>query len=213
MTKRILILIGIVLTLTAVWAGAQDTEAEAPKDDLDGVDSNNELIEVTGPVLYESAAGDFSVRFPPGCATYRERTMDQESLPEDYDLVSMTVYTYCDRKGRSNEGCSVAAYVDRDLEDGPPADSGFVLQRTQAVLKQYGVQVLHQKPYHRELKDGPTLEGVDVLATDPDKTGQVWVRGLLVEGDVYMLTAWRAHGALATDPDFVHFFESFRPHM
>lgn len=207
MTKRILIVAGLVLGLTAGGATAQpDTSAiEATPD--------NPLREVTGPVKYDSAIGDYSVTLPPGCATYRERMMDVAGAPEGHDALLMTVYTYCDRQGYSNEGCSVAAYVDQDYEAGPPADPGFVLQRVQAILQEYGVEILQQKPYRRQVPEGPLMEGVDVLASDPDRNGQVWVRGLLVEGDVYLLTAWRTHGTLHVDPDYVNFFESFVAHM
>lgn len=215
MTKRSIhaAVLAALLLAGATGVPAQITPPDSSTAGLEIPQSDNEMREVTGSVLYESAEGDYSVTLPSGCAMYRERRTNPGSLDEDSDALVMTIFTYCDRKGYSNEGCSVAAYVDQDLDAGPPADPGFVLTRVQAILQEYGVEILQQKPYRRQVPDGPLMEGVDVLAADPDRTGQVWVRGLLVEGDVYLLVAWRAHGQLHVDPDYVNFFESFVAHM
>lgn len=214
MTKPTILAAAVLTLLTATAAAAQTTPPDSNATVPGEVFSDNELRDVTGPVLYESADGDYRVTLPPGCAVYRERRPNSAGFADDNQTeLTLTVHTSCDRSGYSNEGCSVSAFVDQDLDRGPAAEPGFVMKRIESTLQTFGVEILRQQPYRRQVTDGPLMEGLDVLAADPDRNGQVWVRGLLVEGDVYVLTAWRAHGELQNDPDFIRFFNSFVPHM
>ena len=207
------LLILAAICLSALSCGQEKTlEQKSAAELLEDVKSNNTLTEITGSVFYESVAGDFEIRLPSGCSSYRER-IPSGSAGDDIEMVRMALFMYCDREGRTNEGCSVAAYVDTDLDSGTPASPEFVHARIQSVLQKYGAHVVNQRQYRRVLEDGPLMEGVDVLATDAQSQGQVWIRGLLVEGDVYLLTAWRMVGQLAEDPEIVEFFESFRAHI
>ena len=62
-----------------------------------------------------------------------------------------------------------------------------------------------------ELEDGRRFEGLDLLAVDERNVGQVWLRGVLSEGDIYVLAAWKLAGGLFDDPDYQEFFNSFLP--
>lgn len=202
--RRVSTIVLAALWLAGVAAFAQEADEPSPPD--------NAVTETTGQVYYESAAGDFVVRFPSGCARLHERTPIEDWMENEESAPQMTIHVFCDRAERRGEGFSVTAYVDEDLDNGQPADPQFVVVRVEAVLAEYGVQIVKQKPYHVVVEDGPRMEGLDVLATDAEKLGQVWVRGLLVEGDVYLLVAWRVDGELAFDPEVVDFFDSFRAH-
>ncbi len=204
------IAIGII---AVAWLGVTAFNAVGQEsDDLELSAEDNTLTESTGPVYYESHAGDFNIRFPGGCAKTIERIPIDPDPDVEKDFILVAVHVFCDREGFSGEGCSVTAYVDDDVDTEPSVDSGFVGARVQAVLATFKANVVTQKPYHLVIEDGPMMDGVDVLATGPENKGQIWVRGLLVEGDAYILTAWRSDGPLALDQDFVSFFESFRAH-
>ena len=41
--------------------------------------------------------------------------------------------------------------------------------------------------------------------------GEVWIRGLLIDGDIYILTAWNNQGGVWDNPDYITFFNSFQP--
>jgi hypothetical protein len=208
MTARIIITSILVTLYLAAGALAQTPERK-PSFRSEG---DNPVTAKTGPVRVESAEGDFSALFPSGCSETNERILEPDPTGNFQGFLILTAGIYCDRWGEEGEGCSVFAYVDDDPDTGQPADSAFVLARVTEVLSGYGVEILVQKPYRKKTEDGPLMEGVDVLAADSERKGQVWVRGLLVEGDVYVLAAWRTEGPLAVDPEFVAFFESFIAH-
>ncbi|MBU8869777.1 MAG: hypothetical protein KOO60_02770 [Gemmatimonadales bacterium] len=215
----------IIGVLAAAWmAGATDNGSEpivgqetgpvaeqAPDEPEISIEGNT-LTESTKPVFFESYAGDFNIRFPGGCAKTRERIPVDDNPDVEKNHLQIATHVFCDRQGYSGEGCSVTAYVDDDLNAEPSADVSFVTRRVQAVLAKFGSKVIDQKPFHEIIEGGPRMEGLDVLASGPENKGQIWVRGLLVEGDVYILTAWRSQGQLALDPEFTAFFDSFRPH-
>lgn len=188
-------------------AGGVGAQIGPNEDPLDRIRSDNDLTPTTRPVNYASEEGDFEVVFPGGCAKIRTR------IPNSFrDDDQKVVHAFCDRDGREGEGCSVTAWLNvRTPAGGPPRPTN-VIDRIQQMLNQFGVQASRQKPIRYETEYGALIEGVDVLADNPDGSGQVWVRGLLVEGDIYLLTAWRAAGPLAEDQDFIAFFGSFRAH-
>lgn len=196
----------------AAEQNAEENIGQSTSESDSSTAEENPVTESTRPVFFESYAGDFNITFPSGCAKTRERIPVDDSPDVQKSTLPMAVHVFCDRQGHTGEGCSVSAYVDHDLNADPSGDPSFVMNRVQAILNKYGVGIFQQKPYHEVIENGPRLEGVDVLATDSENKGQVWVRGLLVEGDVYILAAWRSQGQLALDPEYVAFFDSFRPH-
>lgn len=204
-----LLVIAVLAPLALASVAFSPALAQAP---VIGSGNDNSVSKTIGPVQHESVEGDFSVLFPSGCGDIHERVKDPQSGEEFKHIIQLTAGAYCERNGAEGEGCSVAAYIDTEPEIGRPANPAFVLDRVQEALQKYSAEILFQKPYRIEVPDGPLMVGVDVLASDADKKGQVWVRGLLVEGDVYVLIAWRAHGELAVDPEIVNFFESFIAH-
>ena len=55
------------------------------------------------------------------------------------------------------------------------------------------------------------LAGKRIGVQEFRQTAAVWIRGLLVEGDVYILAAWNKQGGVWGNPDYVDFFNSFQP--
>ena len=164
-----------------------------------------------GPVSHTSLRGEFRVVFPPGCAKLVTKVPSDE--PETRDgLPSVAVtLTYCDRYREKGEGCSVSSFFNVMSANGGPPGSEEVIERVVRVLDTMNVSISHEMPVNKQLPDGSIIEGLEVLASDPSGVGQTWVRGLLYEGDIYIMSAWKNTGQLWDDPDFQNFFNSFQP--
>jgi hypothetical protein len=105
----------------------------------------------------------------------------------------------------------VATIFNQLNKDGGMAGPDEVIARLEEQLGRFGVRVVEQSPIARELEDGRRFEGLDLLAVDERNVGQVWLRGVLSEGDIYVLAAWKLAGDLFDDPDYREFFNSFLP--
>ncbi len=119
--------------------------------------------------------------------------------------------TYCDRNQQKGEGCSVSSFFNVTGENGGAPGPSQVIERVVRFLETMKVAINHEMPVRKELPDGTVIEGIEVLASDPSGVGQAWVRGLLYEGDIYVIAAWKNKGQLWDDPDFQNFFNSFQP--
>ena len=151
---------------------------------------------------FSSEEGDFRVRWPSGCSQVKTR-----SRQVDDDAQEQPVIVYCDRNGEKGEGCSVTALFNISGGGSPE----MVMDRMMKVLGGFGASITNQKPLRKEFEGGFVVEGLDVLASPSSGAGQVWVRGLLVGGDIYLLSAWDQAGEVAHDPEYIAFFESFQP--
>ncbi len=120
-------------------------------------------------------------------------------------------YVFCDRYQKSGEGCSVNATYNLQGDDGGMAGPQQVIRRIQATMGEYGVDMLEQKVIKKDFGNEIIAEGVEVRAKAKDSPGEVWIRGLLIDGDVYILTAWKEDGKVWENPDYVSFFNSFQP--
>lgn len=163
------------------------------------------------PVDYVSEDGEYRVVFPPGCGKIVSKVPDWDSLDSEGNPVAVTYISYCDRYDEKGEGCSVTTFFNlTDGQGGPPGPTQ-VVERIERMLQGMGVSIIRQQPVKRSLEDGTLVEGVDVLAGEKSGAGEAWLRGLLYNGDIYLLAAWKAEGGLARDPDFISFFQSFEP--
>lgn len=147
-----------------------------------------------------SKEGNFFASWPAGCDRLVTRTT--ESSTGMGRLVAVT----CDRRDRENEGAAVRIHIGLPGEGGGPPSPRTVIEMVRKEMANFRVNLMSQQPIRR----GP-LEGVQVLCQEPDGKGQVWIEGLLLGGDVYLLMAWKGAGGLFDDPEFVRFFASFDP--
>ncbi len=200
--------LGLLAVLSAGGAGAGDPvggKNQAPPK----TQSFNDLPDATTPVRFTSNEGRFSVIFPSGCAKVRSRLRvgGGSKSPQDANLV----FTSCDRTGHLNEGCSVTAHVGgaRDLD--PAAATARVIDQVRLVLDGYNVKPAVQTPLRRDFGKHGVVEGIEVAAHPEGTAGDICVRGLLHDEDIYVLTAWKASGGMADDPEFSDFFQSFLP--
>ena len=164
-----------------------------------------------GPVAHVSQRGEFRVVFPSGCG--KLVTKVPSDAPETIDglpAVAVTL-TYCDRNQEKGEGCSVSSFFNVMNKDGGPPGSEQVIERVVRVLDTMNVSISHEMPVSKTLPDGALIEGLEVLASDPSGVGQTWVRGLLFQGDIYIMSAWKNTGQLWDDPEYQNFFNSFQP--
>lgn len=186
-------------TIPTTPAGVQQSLADAV---------NNE------PYHYSSAEGSFQVIWPSGCGKLRIRENEPNNFvgEEDTDVILVHVVV-CDRDKRPGDGCSVMATFEAHSADGGPAGPEQVLARVKNSLKKFGVKVVKQSPIKRQFEDDLVVEGLDVFGTGRDGEGQFWVRGLLSYHDIYILTAWSAHGRVWDDPEYLKFFNGFVPYV
>ncbi len=174
-----------------------------------GAQSFDKLPDVTTSVRFTSSEGRFSIIFPSGCAKVHSRLRvggGSKSL-QDANLV----FTNCDREGRENEGCSVVVRLGAARGLDPAAAANEVLDHVKRVLAGYDVAPAAQTPVRRDFGPQGVVEGIEIFAHPQAGAGDVWVRGLLHDEDIYVLTAWKAAGGLAQDPAFPEFFQSFLP--
>ena len=199
---KLLVMLAILLP-TLAWGEAEDPMLNS------SADNPSKLSE--GPVAHTSVRGEFRVIFPPGCAKIVTKTPSEVPGSEsDQPTVAVTL-TFCDRYQVKGEGCSVSSFFNVMNKDGGPAGAEEVIERVVRVLDTMNVSVSHEMPVSKTLPDGSVIKGLEVLASDPGGVGQTWVRGLLYEGDVYIMSAWKNTGELWDDPDFQNFFNSFQP--
>ena len=164
------------------------------------------------PVIYQHENGEFQVVFPGGCGKLVTRSNEPDLFGgEKWDEIVQVTYVFCDRYQENGEGCSVNATFNLKGDDGGMAGPPQVISRIEAVLQEYGVQVVSQKALKKDFGDGIVAEGVDVRAKAVDRPGEVWIRGLLINGDVYVLAAWKEDGGIWGDPEYTAFFNSFQP--
>lgn len=158
---------------------------------------------------FSSEEGDFRVRWPSGCSQVMTRSRQQDGLA-DRDQ-EQPVIVYCDRHGEKGAGCSVTALFNVQGADGGVPGPDEVIERMTNVLGGFGADITNQKPLRKDFGDGLVVEGLDLLAAPSSGAGQVWLRGLLIGGDIYLLAAWDQAGEVAHDPEYITFFESFQP--
>ena len=180
--------------------------AEAPAQ----VTSDNPLNEVDYPYEYVSAEAEFRCTWPGGCGKLRRRSSVVDPEADPFSAVQVH-HISCDQYGKEGQGCSVSAVFNQLAADGGIAGAAEVIDRLEEQIATFGVTVIEQTPIQKELPGGRKLEGLDLKARDASGVGEVWLRGVLSNGDIYVLAAWKLTGGLWDDPEYQAFFDSFQP--
>jgi len=164
------------------------------------------------PVVYINEGGDFQITFPRGCGKLVTRANEPDLFAgEEWDDIVQVSYVFCDRFQKEGEGCSVKSTFNLHDKDGDMAGPEQVVPRVESALKHFQASIVKQESVKKQFENGIQVEGVEILARPENSKGEVWIRGLLVEGDIYILTAWKDQGGLWKDPEYMMFFNSFQP--
>jgi len=195
----------VLVALLVTCAGAQ---VEKPV--MTGSE-DNPLTSVKDAYEFSSLEGDFRVTWPSGCANVRTRSRLEDGSAGDRSDSEYPVIVTCERDGEKGEGCSVTAIFNISSKSGGPVGPGEVIPRLQKMLQRLGAQVQKQAPLNKDFGDGLIAEGIDIQAAQPQGSGQVWLRGLIVGSEVYILSAWSLEGNVWDNPEYMTFFNSFLP--
>jgi hypothetical protein len=208
MTTKIAALF-LMMAMTAVASEPARGPVAEPAQDSD-IEGSTELS--MNPVTYTNEGGDFQIVFPSGCGKLVTRSNEPDLFGgEQWDEIIQVNHVFCDRYQENGEGCSVTATFNLHSEDGSMAGPQHVIIRVQEILAEYGAKVISQDVIKKEYDNGIFIEGVEVKAKPDMGKGEVWVRGLIVEGDIYILTAWNIEGGVWENSDYITFFNSFQP--
>lgn len=207
-----LLTILVIFSTTIAAAGVSDpTRDKKPGAGKMTVPNEPENLSVK-PQVYSNENGDFQITFPAGCAKLVTRANEPDLFGgEDWDDIVQVTYVYCDRYQVEGQGCSVKATFNLHGDDGSIAGPQHVVSRVENALKHFRANVVKQEAISKKFPNGVLVEGIEVLAKPEGNPGEVWVRGFLVEGDIYILTAWNDQGGLWKDPEYLTFFNSFQP--
>lgn len=198
------LLVTALLLLLAVPAPAQE------KGELKG-SPDNPLTPLDRAHTTASREGDFRVTWPSGCSQVKTRTPADDSEAATNPEAEYPVMVFCDRHGEKGDGCSVTVVFNARSDDGGPAGPAEVTVRMQRMLRTFGAEIKRQAPLQKDFGQGRLAEGLDVQAAQTGGAGQVWVRGLLVDGVIYILAAWDLGGHVWENPEYITFFNSFQP--
>ena len=193
----------------ALLGAATLAAAAAAARQIGGDDPNRPEL-LTEPYEYVSDKGLFTVTWPSGCGELVRRESVEDPDVDPFEQVSV-FNVYCDQHGEHGVGCSVTSLFNLKGPDGGMPVPEQVVSRMEDHMKKLGVQVVRQGPIGRNMPDGTRVEGLDIQAKDPEGKGEAWLRGLLYEGDIYLLSAWKLQGGLWSDPEYQEFFDSFAP--
>jgi hypothetical protein len=208
MTTKIAALF-LMMAMTAVASEPARGPVAEPAQDPDN-EGSSELS--MNPVTYTNEGGDFQIVFPSGCGKLVTRSNEPDLFGgEQWDEIIQVNHVFCDRYQENGEGCSVTATFNLHSEDGSMAGPQHVIIRVQEILAEYGAKVISQDVIKKEYDNGIFIEGVEVKAKPDMGKGEVWIRGLIVEGDIYILTAWNIEGGVWENSDYITFFNSFQP--
>jgi hypothetical protein len=200
---KLLILLPVLWWLGAL-APAVAQEAPAPPEEPTDLSLE--------PVTFTNETQDFRVIFPSGCGKLVARSNEPDYWAgETWDDIIRVTTVYCDRYQVEGEGCSLNATFNLPGDDGPMAGPAQVIELVEEVLQAFSAKIVNQHIIKKEFDNGTRAEGVELFARDEMGKGEVWIRGLLVEGDIYVLTAWNEEGGLWNHPDYKAFFNSFQP--
>lgn len=198
----------LLLVAVLIVVGVGPAQAEDRIKSVTGTEENP-LTPQNKPFQYTNEDGNFRVTWPSGCSSLNARTRADEDLEDPNP--EYPVMVFCDRNGEKGEGCSVTAIINAHSAEGGPAGPAEVVNRMQNLLREFGAEIKRQAPLQKDFGNGLMVEGLDVQAAQAGGAGQVWLRGLLVEGDIYILSAWDLGGNLWSNPEYANFFNSFLP--
>lgn len=210
----------LMLLLVAGCTGEESaTQGEANQEETGSVDTSPaESNQITAesfsrkPVNYEAESGQFQVTFPTGCGKLFVRANEPDLFAgETQDDIILVEFVSCDRYQEKGEGYSITGTYNYHDKYGEMAGPDEVVRRVEEALSNFGAQIVEQKPIRRDFGQERVAEGVRVTAVGAEGNGEVLIFGLLVDGDLYVMSAWNTAGGLMEDPEAVAFFDSFRP--
>jgi hypothetical protein len=146
------------------------------------------------------AEAGFRVYWPGGCGRIKEQVSDGATRRAHREFI----YT-CLRDGDNGRAVSVRVLHDAQDAGGAPPSPPFVVALVAEQVTRYKLRIRNQRPL-----EAGGIQGVEVQAVEPGGAGELWMRGLLVGVDVYLLMAWSEAGGLFDDPEIADFFASFR---
>ena len=205
MTSRIAIA-ALAAVLLAAAAPTRSQEGQPPRGD----EPVNRPDLVTEPYEYTTDEGGFKVTWPSGCGELRRRETADDPDADPFAMVYV-FNAYCDQFGEHGRGCSVTSVVNLKAADGGPPGPQDVVTRMEEHLEALKVNVVSQMPIQKAMPDGTLIEGLDIRAKAPNGAGEAWLRGLLWEEQIFLLSAWNITGGLWSDPEIQAFFNSFEP--
>jgi len=207
MTKRatLALLIAFPLAVGAVAAMGSDTRPA-----IGGKDGQNAPRLLTEPYEYTSDEGGFKVMWPSGCGELRRREPNYDPDADPFEIVYVS-NVYCDQFGQHGRGCAVTSIVNLKGPDGGPPGPAEVVSRMEEHMQTLSVNVVKQTAVQKAMPNGTVIEGLDIRAKPPNSGGEAWLRGLLYEGQIFLLSAWNIEGELWEDPEIQAFFNSFEP--
>ncbi|MFN2371172.1 MAG: hypothetical protein ABR506_08470 [Candidatus Krumholzibacteriia bacterium] len=173
-------------------------------------DGENAPELITRPYDYVSDQGNFKVTWPSGCGELVRRDMIENPDAEPFDQVQV-FNVYCDQNKQHGVGSAVIVLFNLRDGEGRLPGPAQVVPRMENHLQTLGVAIVEQRPIRRDMPGGTCIEGLEILAQEPAGAGQAWLRGLIHEDVVYLLSAWKIEGGLFDDPEYEAFFNSFEP--
>jgi hypothetical protein len=140
----------------------------------------------------------FAIVWPSGCAEVAEQVSDGPT-----QRAAREFFYSCSHEQDRRHGVSVLRLQRAQAERGQAPHPRFVVELIEQHLALFAVRIVRQRPLQLE-----GMEGVDVHATEPMGLGEVWVRGLLIGTDVFVLMAWNRAGGLFEDAEIQQFIDS-----
>lgn len=198
-----LLVIGLIVAGVLLLRGSDPADDQAKTDLAD---------KVYDPEYYQGENGEYEAYFPGYCAKIVTRMNEPDLFGgETWDDIVQVQYVYCDHPKIQGEGCSLTAIYNVHNEDGSMAGPDNVVLGIEDLMKKYGVRKVDQSFIKKDFGLGVVAEGVEVRARPETGNGEFLVRGLLVLGDIYLLAAWNQSGGIWDNPEYLAFFNSFRP--
>jgi hypothetical protein len=204
-------LLGVLTALVLVAACGDDRQADAEAEPRPRAEAAPAVADTTpdpgaglrlqqfGQLRTFPEAG-FRVYWPSGCGQFSEQISDRATRRAEREFI----YN-CDRDGNKVHGVGVRVFQNAHDAEGNPPHPRLVTELIERQLRKSGTRILRQRPL-----EGEGMQGVDVQSGEVGGSGEVWIRGLLVGTDIFLLMAWDQRGGLFEDIEVVDFFASFR---
>lgn len=142
----------------------------------------------------------FEIFWPTGCATITQQISQGPTT-----RAAQEWFYSCSPEPDRRRGASVLRLRSARAEQNSPPHPRFVVDLVKHHLEMFSVRIVRQRAFEQ---DG--MQGVDVHASELAGEGEVWVRGLLIGTDVFVLMAWNRAGNLFDDPEIQRFITSLR---
>ncbi len=197
-----LLLIGLLLPSVVFAQGSQPETTDA---------MGNSATLSGDSVAHVSSVGNFRITFPAGCSRIVTKVPPESAEGTDGPKKVIVSITYCDRYQERGEGCSVSSFFNVTDDIGGAPGPRQVIDRVVRFLDTMNVSITKEGQLSKEMPDGSIIKGFEVFASESGGVAQAWVRGLLYQGNIYIVSAWKNSGQLWDDPEFLTFFNSFKP--